>query len=118
MSPISESILSGWTGAPSDAEDERHDNARRAIDDAIRASSTFDDASLSVYAKGSYPNHTNVVRDSDVDVAVEMTSVVYFDFVHGAEGMTMEDFGFSPYSGSYQPSRLKNDVERALIAKF
>jgi hypothetical protein len=118
MPPISKSTLASWTGAPSDAEDERHDNARRAIDEAIRGSSAFDDAALSVYAKGSYPNHTNVVRDSDVDVAVEMTSVVYFDFEHEASGMTMQDFGFVPYSGRYVPSRLKDDVERALVARF
>src|SRR6266536_1630039 len=106
MPTISESTLSGWTGAPSDSEDERHDNARKAIAQAIEGSSAFVDAALSVYAKGSYPNHTNVVRDSDVDVAVEMTSVVYFAFEHYASGMTMQDFGFVPYSGRYVPNRL------------
>jgi len=30
-------------------------------------------SSLDVYAKGSYPNFTNVVRDSDVDIAAELT---------------------------------------------
>jgi hypothetical protein len=115
---ISESTLSSWTGPASDAEDERHDNARRAITDAIRASTAFTDANLKVYAKGSYPNHTNVVRDSDVDVAVEMTSILKLDFEHDATGMTMQDFGIQPYSRSYDPDDLKDDVEAALQARF
>lgn len=118
MPPIPESTLSSWTGAPSDAEDERHDNARKAINEAVRASSAFGDADLDIYAKGSYPNHTNVVRDSDVDVAVEMTSVLKLDFEHDATGMKMQDFGIEPYSRSYDPDDLKDDVEKALVAKF
>jgi hypothetical protein len=115
---VSESTLSSWTSAPSDAEDERHDNARKAINEAVRVSSAFGDAKLDIYAKGSYPNHTNVVRDSDVDVAVEMTSIVYLDFEHGATGMTKEAFGVQPYTGSYDPDDLRDDVEKALVAKF
>lgn len=118
MPAVPEATLSTWTGAPSDSEDERHDNARRAIAAAIDASSAFDDATLNVYAKGSYTNHTNVVRDSDVDVAVEMTSVTYFGFEHGAAGRSMEDFGFDRYSGRYDSDRLKDDVERTLVARF
>ena len=118
MPTISEATLSSWTGRASDAEDERYDNARRAIVDAIRGSSAFNDANLSVYAKGSYPNHTNVVRDSDVDVAVEMTSILKLGFEHNAAGMRMQDFGIEPYSGSYDPDDLKDDVEAALKAKF
>jgi len=52
MLAISESTLSSWTGPASDAEDKRHDNARKAIAEAIGASSDFDDATLSLYAKG------------------------------------------------------------------
>jgi tRNA nucleotidyltransferase (CCA-adding enzyme) len=118
MPAVSESTLSTWTGAPSDSEDERHDSARRAIAAAIDASSAFEDATLNVYAKGSYPNHTNVVRDSDVDVAVEMTSVTYFGFEHGPIGRSMEDFGFNRYTGGYDSDRLKDDVESALVARF
>jgi hypothetical protein len=115
---IPESTLASWTGPASDAEDERHDNARGAITDAIRDSSAFDDADLSIYAKGSYPNHTNVVRDSDVDVAVEMTSIIYLAFEHDAAGMAKEEFGITPYSGGYNPDDLKKDIEAALRAKF
>lgn len=118
MPTIPESTLASWTGSASDAEDERHDNARRAITEAIRDSSAFDGANLSIYAKGSYPNHTNVVRDSDVDVAVEMTSIIYLDFEHAATGMSKEEFGITPYSGGYDPDDLENDIEAALSAKF
>ena len=115
---ISEDTLSSWTRPASDAEDERHDNTRRAIVETIRGSAAFNDANLSVYAKGSYPNHTNVVRDSDVDIAVEMTSILKLNFEHDAAGMRMQDFGIEPYSRRYDPDDLKNDVEAALKAKF
>ncbi|HEY2715454.1 MAG TPA: hypothetical protein VGI73_04460 [Solirubrobacterales bacterium] len=44
-----------------------------------------------MYPKGSYPNFTNVVRDSDVDIAVELQTGIsavaeplkrLFSFVH------------------------------------
>jgi hypothetical protein len=116
---IDEGTISGWTGPASDSEDERSDRARTAVTAAIGARrELFEDARLSVYPKGSYPNYTNVIRDSDVDLAVEMTSVVYVDSEHQATGMTKEDFGISAYDEAYEPVRLKDDVERALVDKF
>lgn len=113
-----ESTFSDWTGAPSASEQERYERTRDAIRDALSAHGSFGDASISVYAKGSYPNHTNVVRDSDVDIAVEMTSILTLDYEHDARGMTLHDFGITPYSGSYDYRDLKNDVERAMVAGF
>jgi hypothetical protein len=118
LATISEETLTSWTGPASDTEDQRHENARRAIVSAIRASPSFQDVTLRTYAKGSYPNHTNVVRDSDVDVAVEMTSILNLNFEHGAQGMTREDFGIDPYDRSYNPDDLKDDVEAALRTRF
>lgn len=113
-----ESTFSNWTGAPSNSEQGRYEKTRNAIRDALDAHGEFGDARISVYAKGSYPNRTNVVRDSDVDIAVEMTSVLTLDYEHDAAGMTMQDFGITPYSGSYDYRDLKNDVERAMVAGF
>jgi hypothetical protein len=61
--------LAKWTNRANDAEDERHETTKTAIRAALRGGQ-LDESNFSVYAKASYPNHTNVVRDSDVDVAV------------------------------------------------
>ena len=113
-----ESKFSTWTGAPSDSEQERYERTQNAIRQALDAHGEFGDAQISVYAKGSYPNRTNVVRDSDVDIAVEMTNILTLDYEHDAAGMTMHDFGITPYSGGYDYRDLKNDVERAMVAGF
>ena len=112
-----EATFAGWTGPASDAEQSRYDWTKDEITTAIRAWD-FGDASLSIYPKGSYPNYTNVVRDSDVDIAVEMTNIIDLDFIHEAEGMRMQNFGITPYSGDYDARDLKNDVEDALIDHF
>jgi hypothetical protein len=112
-----ESTFSDWTGRASDAEQSRYewtrDEIREALGSPALASRSFD-----VYAKGSYPNFTNVVRDSDVDIAVELTDIIRNQFSHRAEGMTMEDFGLSRYRGDYSLSRFKDEVEQALIDRF
>lgn len=73
---------------------------------------------FTVYAKGSYPNFTNVVRDSDVDIAVELTTFFKSDFIGEAEGLTLADVGYTVYEGDATLAGFKNDVERALIAYF
>jgi hypothetical protein len=69
-----EATFSSWTERASNAEQARYDNTRNATNDALRGSSRLSGYSFDVYAKGSYPAFTNVVRDSDVDVATELTS--------------------------------------------
>ncbi|MEO6471977.1 MAG: hypothetical protein ABIR57_08680 [Aeromicrobium sp.] len=71
-----------------------------------------------MYPKGSYPNHTNVVRDSDVDVAVELTSIEQHEFIHSAKGLTITDFGLTRYTGDYSVPKFKDDVEAALRRQF
>lgn len=115
---VSEEILAAWTGRASDSEQERYERTRRAIVAAIRASDAWEDANLRTYAKGSYPNYTNVVRDSDVDIAVEMESVLFPEFIFDAAHLTIQDVGLSPYNRSYDWRRLKDDVEAALVDAF
>lgn len=112
-----ESTFSGWTGRASDSEQTRYENTRDAIREALRAS-WLDKYSFSVYAKGSYPNFTNVVRDSDVDIAVELATFSGNSFTHGAEGLTIHDLGLTPYTGDATLSGFKDDVELALISHF
>jgi hypothetical protein len=112
-----EAQLQSWTKPASDAEQKRYDWTRDQIRDALRGGN-LDKYSFDVYPKGSYPNNTNVVRDSDVDVAVELTELQRHEFIHSAKGMTLEDFGISRYSGSYSLTQFKDDVETALERQF
>jgi hypothetical protein len=112
-----EETFGRWIKRPSDAEQTRYENTRDAIREALKTPA-LDGYSFSVYAKGSYPNFTNVVRDSDVDVAVELTTFFGNDFTHDAEGLTLADVGVTPYTGDATLAGFKNDVEAALIADF
>jgi hypothetical protein len=118
MQRISEQTLADWTGPASDAEQDRYDWTRRQIREALTASVALSSWAFDVYAKGSYPNYTNVVRDSDVDIAAELTNPQRYEFSHGAEGMSMEDFNVTRYTGTHDLAGFKNEVEVALRAHF
>lgn len=118
MQRITEEALSAWIGRASDAEQARYEWTCRQIRAALDSSQALSSWSFDVYPKGSYPNFTNVVRDSDVDIATELTGLQRYEFSHGAAGMTMEDFGISRYVGSYGLAHFKDDVEAALVAHF
>lgn len=77
-----EDQLVGWIKPSSDTEKDKQDRTERIIRQAIDAHDPFDGCSLKVYAKGSYASNTNVRNDSDVDIAVACTDVLYWD---GAE---------------------------------
>jgi hypothetical protein len=83
------------------------------IRQAIRSHAAFNDCSLTVFAKGSYPNNTNVRTDSDVDIAVQC---------HDAEYWREESPGAhpasSPYNGIWTPDKLRSELTNALRAKF
>lgn len=70
-------VLSNWIKPSSDDEKAQQDRAERLVRAAIGESDDFDDAEVEIYTKGSYPNNTNVRRDSDVDVVVELHDCFY-----------------------------------------
>jgi tRNA nucleotidyltransferase (CCA-adding enzyme) len=74
-----EEKLIGWTGPSSSTEQEKQDRTERMIRQAINSHAPFNNCSLNIYAKGSYANNTNVRSDSDVDIAVECTDVLYWE---------------------------------------
>ncbi len=113
-----ENRFSGWTGKASDSEEDRYERTCRAIGDALSSSTRLEAYEYTVYAKGSYPNFTNVVRDSDVDIAVELTTYRSNRFIHAAEGLSIQDLGLTPYTGDATLAGFKDDVEQALIAYF
>jgi len=113
-----ESVFADWYGRASNAEQTRYENTCAAINEALRGNSRLSDYTFEVYAKGSYPAFTNVVRDSDVDIAVELTTFFGNRFVLDARDLTISDVGVTPYDGNATLPGFKDDVERALIDAF
>jgi hypothetical protein len=113
-----EQSFSGWTGAEGTVEEAKAQRTLTMVRDALSKSAALAGEDVTVYPKGSYPNRTNVVRDSDIDVAVELTSIRNHEFKHSAEGLTIQDFGLTPYRGSYDTSKFKDHVQAALEAAF
>lgn len=80
---------------------------------AIDGWTAFGDCSLTVYAKGSYANNTNVRTDSDVDIAVQCHDVLYHkDHAPGAHPAG------TPYTGIWTPAKLRTEIGSALQWKF
>jgi hypothetical protein len=109
-----EQQLAGWTGPSSDTEQDKQDRTERMVCDAIAARPAFENCGLRVYAKGSYPNETNVRTDSDVDIAVQCTDVAYWE----EQSPGAHPASNSSYTGPWTPSKLRAEVEAALRAKF
>src|SRR6266545_5632111 len=74
-----EGTLVGWTGPSSDTEQDKQDRTERMIRAAVQTHAHFAGCRLTVYAKGSYANSTNVRVDSDVDIAVQCHEVEYWE---------------------------------------
>jgi hypothetical protein len=85
------------------------------ITDAVKAHPSLKSAGLRVYAKGSYPNNTNVRRDSDVDIAAQCTDCQYYKYM---PGKAPETHTGSPYTGEWTPSRLRQELRAALVEAF
>jgi hypothetical protein len=112
---VTEEKLASWTGPSSDAEQEKQDLTERMIREAIAAHAAFDGVNLSIYAKGSYANNTNVKFDSDVDIVVECRGVCYWEEYDPSIGGHPAG---SPYEGMWTPEHLRAEVKKALVAKF
>lgn len=108
-----EEKLAGWTGPSSDSEQEKQERTVRMVREAIQEHEPLANCSLSVYAKGSYPNNTNVRQESDVDVAIQCHEVIYWE--EAAPGVHPPS---ERYSGPWTPAALRQEVVAALRAKF
>src|ERR1019366_1189398 len=108
-----EETLHGWTGPSSASEQEMQERTERMVREAVGAHPGFKDCDLRVYTKGSYPNNTNVVTDSDVDVAVQCQNLTYWgEHTPGAHPAS------SSYEGVWTPEKLRSELVTALKAKF
>ena len=106
-----ETLLSQWIQPSSPHEQTQQDRAERMIIDAVKAHAALKTAGLKVYAKGSYPNNTNVRRDSDVDIAVQCTVCQYYDYV---SGQAPERPLASRYEGEWTPNYLRSEIQKTL----
>lgn len=109
-----EDTFQSWGKPPSTSEQEKCDNAVRAVRRAIEGSEALEGRSLNVFAQGSYRNRTNVRADSDVDVCVLCTDSIFFDL---PDGKAPADFGITT-PATYPFGQFKNDVGAALASYF
>lgn len=98
---------------PGETEREKCDRAVRMVKAAIDADEKLSKMDISVFAKGSYANRTNIPSDSDVDVAVRLNTLFYNIY---PDGTTCYDFNFTPATYGYED--LKKDVAAAIINYF
>jgi hypothetical protein len=108
-----EDKLSQWIGPSSDTEKDKQDRTERMVRQAIASHYPFKNCSLKVFAKGSYANNTNVRSDSDVDIAVECTDVLYWK--ESEKGIHSPD---KQYEGIWTPAKLRIELVAALKEKF
>lgn len=126
MPTISEDQLSKWTSPAFKNEDAKAENTEAMIRKAIAADGFLSTLPLRVYAKGSYKNNTNVRRNSDVDVAIEYTGIVFFGYWQSASKENVWSArGIEPYagplrntSGDFDIARFKNAIGAALAGAF
>ncbi|MEU2223109.1 nucleotidyltransferase [Streptomyces sp. NPDC018347] len=106
-------LISKWKVPPGRSEQDRLERAERMVKEAVRQHVPFQGLDITVAAKGSYPNKTNVRGDSDVDIMVKLNDPVHVD------GMAAWWFGQPPgYTGPWTKEKLRQEVHVALTDHF
>ena len=108
-------LLNRWIQPSSENEQAQQERAENMVRKAITTCDAFDSANVVVYTKGSYPNNTNVRRDSDVDVVIELHDCLYYDYKSGVIGVEPPP---PPYQGSWTPENWRQAVVDALVTAF
>lgn len=103
-----------WAKPPSETEEAKGSNAAKMIREAIRKDASLSKRGVDVYATGSYANNTNVRLDSDIDVAIVLRDVFYYDL---RDGLTATEVGITS-SASDTLEDFRAEVHRALAATF
>ncbi len=109
---ISDDQLSNWTKPWFDNQEERAEETRATVKSAV--DNHLSDLGIRVFAKGSYPNNTNVRHDSDIDIAVELEDMINLDY---ANGIGFSNTGLSGYTGISE-SEFKLRLQKALEIEF
>ncbi len=108
-----ENTFGHWAKPPGKTEEERSENAIKAIRNAIAKSDKLNRRSIKVFVQGSYRNRVNVRKESDVDLGV-LCDESFIPFY--PEGTTKETFG--NVSAGYTYTRFKDELEEALVDYF
>lgn len=104
--PIPETQLQSWSGVGAQTGSA---NTYNSIQTALQAHTWPGTMNQNSYLQGSYPNHTNIRGDSDVDVVVESTMVFYDD----ARPEFRAQLGLTG-GGSYNWRQFRAQVKAAL----
>ena len=108
-------LLSRWIKPSSQDEKTQQDRAQRMVKDAVNAHAPFRGLEIKTYTKGSYPNNTNVRRDSDVDVVVEPLETFFSDYRSDVVPRAAVTGG---YNGPWNPTAWRDEVVRAMANAF
>lgn len=107
-----EQSFNSWASGPGKTEEDRCENAIRAIKSAISDSRKLQNRGVEVFLQGSYKNRVSARKDSDVDVGV-MCTTIFGDY---PQGMSQDDFGLT--ASDYTFTQFKSEVQEALVDKF
>jgi hypothetical protein len=110
-----ETSFLNWAKQPSDAEEEKCENAKRMISKAVQTSRALQELEIKVFAQGSYRNNTNVRLDSDVDICVCCMDYCYTDY-NFANHLLDSDVGLM--ETNYTCRQFKDAIEQALREYF
>lgn len=104
-----------WAETINVNDEARGRGAREAIQQAIRGALELAQKGIDVYVTGSYRNNTNTRADSDIDVAVVLRDVIFYELP--ADGsVTRETLGFQ--DADYTFTAYRDDIGAALRARF
>lgn len=109
---ISDDQLSNWTKPGFNNEEERAEKTKETVKSAVE--SYLSNLGIRVFAKGSYPNNTNIRDDSDIDVVVELEDKINLEY---ANGVGFSNTGLSNYVGISE-NEFKLRLQKALEAEF
>lgn len=109
-----EDTFRAWAKSPSQTEQDKCENAERAVRNAVTNSQNLGTKSIRIFAQGSYRNRTNIGAESDVDIGVLCTDTFYFKL---PEGFVREDFGLNT-PATYTHAEYKDHLHQALNDHF
>ncbi|WP_437661635.1 nucleotidyltransferase domain-containing protein [Sorangium sp. So ce1182] len=107
--------LKNWAETINATDEARGNGAREAIQQAIRSAPKLAQKGIDVFVTGSYRNNTNTRADSDIDVAVVLRDVAFYEFP--ADGSVTREMLGIPDS-DYSFDAFRDDVGAALRARF
>jgi len=91
-----------------------YETIKSALDDGQSAFSSKD---YQIFLQGSYGNHTNIWRESDVDVVIRLDSVFLRD-LSKLSPQEVRDYNAVMTTASYDFDQFKSDVRAGLVRNF